>query len=259
MVLISRTRQKLEKLKNELLEENSNKKNLKILIIAHDFNDISGTLLDKVEREIVQNKIDVRIVINNVGHRYGSSFGGGPQFYNKVDVLADVEKLIKVNMYGQAKLCHYFIRRWEEEKVGRSLCINLSSFSAIFPMPLMCLYPATKQFNKYLALALKSEQKMTKNTTKYSTTFQILQPYFVCTGHHPIAKKPNLLVPTSDQLVKSAMIAVGELDLTTGHFFQDIYAEFVDFCANNVFLRPVVEFIVSSKMLAILEDREKSQ
>ena len=99
-------------------------------------------------------------IIKNIKNKFCFHFVGG--------LLADVEKLIKVNMYGQAKLCHYFIRKWEEEKVGRSLCINLSSFSAIFPMPLMCLYPATKQFNKYLALALKSEQKMTKNTTKNS-------------------------------------------------------------------------------------------
>ena len=230
--------------------------------MTHDFEkDNIDDLMAKIEAET--SGLDLRILVNNVGQ-----LSGGPKFFADRQNQEHIDRLLKVNITSQTRLTHYFMKRWEKScSTKKSLCINLSSFSALFPMPLMGIYPATKQFNKYLPQALNREQnggsceekKDDCCGTSKKITFQVIEPGYVCTGHHPIAKKPSLMIPTSDQLVTNCLNAVGHLDLTTGHFPTDLYASFVRFMAGNFLLKYVADFLVQKEMMKNLSEREKNE
>merc|ERR1712226_203614 len=253
LILVSRTKSKLDKLKQEITNENED---IKCFIIPVDFTDTSDANYQKIEQRI--QGLDVRILINNVGHRYGH--GEGPIVYDDAEPVDDIEKLIKVNLFAQTKLTNMFLKRWKkcENDNKRSLCINMSSFSAVFPMPYMSFYPATKQYNKFLIESLIREQKSQKDSCcTQKTTFQILEPYFVATRTHPIAKKPSFGVPSPENFVNNALRCVGHFEITSGMFFIDLYGAGIRMLHNNIYLSWLPDMMSKMKMKKFIAQKQK--
>merc|ERR1712179_390110 len=94
MVLVSRSRQKLEVLEKEILKMYK----VKTMIIVADFSDIE--VLDKIVEEIRECKVDIGVLVNNVGIL-------GPHFMPFLELDGKIVKdMITVNISAATILCH---------------------------------------------------------------------------------------------------------------------------------------------------------
>merc|ERR1719350_914053 len=116
----------------------------------------------------------------------------------------------------------------------KGLVVSLSSFSALYPMPLLALYSTCKEFNRYVSESLRRESKY--------ITFQTIQPYFVTTKLAKI-RKPSLLIPTPKAFVASAIKTAGFFNVTSGYFTQHLYTGMTEFLLGVPLLSSLVEKI----------------
>merc|ERR1711981_170649 len=144
-----------------------------------------------------------------------------PEHYHKL-ADKDVHDLIVINCFAQAKLTKLALQTMESQK--RGCIISLSSFSALAPLPLMGLYGATKEYNRFLSESIRMESKY--------TTMQTVQPYFVTTKLSKI-RKPSLLIPTPKVFVEHALKTVGRYNVTFGCLPHQIYGSAARWLVNS--------------------------
>ena len=96
------------------------------------------------------------------------------------------------------------------EAKGRGIIINLSSASALSPVPLLAMYAATKVYIDYFTRALNQEYK------SKGLTIQSVLPFYVSTNMS-YNMDTNLLVPNPKQYVRQALKTVGKVDRTSGY------------------------------------------
>merc|ERR1712060_28780 len=178
-------------------------------------------MYEKIQQQIFgknqENNREIGILINNVGAGYNH-----PDVYTKIDENNDIDRLLSINCFPQAKMTHMVLSHMIARK--RGVIISLSSFSAIYPMPLLALYSACKNFNMYFSESLRRETALKSK----DIVFQTIQPYFVTTKLAKI-RKPSLLIPTPKTFVKSALKSVEYYSVTTGHFAQELYSGVTQF------------------------------
>jgi short-subunit dehydrogenase len=101
--------------------------------------------------DIVDN---ISILVNNVGVLNCDSFHTvSPN---------DIYEEVAVNCYPIVMLSKLLLEGFErrfKKKGVRSLIINISSFSSMFPLPLLANYAATKVFDDYMSKGLYYELK----------------------------------------------------------------------------------------------------
>jgi len=206
VVLISRTQSKLDDVAKELPTETKT--------VAVDFSKVDEVSYAKIEQAIAG--LDVGMLVNNVGMGYDH-----PEYYQKLDDER-IAQMITMNCFAQAKLTKMALIGMEERK--RGCIISLSSFSALAPLPLMGLYGATKEYNRFLSESIRMESKY--------TTFQTVQPYFVTTKLSKI-RKPSLLIPTPQNFVADALKTVGRYNVTFGCLAHQIYGSGARWLVNS--------------------------
>jgi 17beta-estradiol 17-dehydrogenase / very-long-chain 3-oxoacyl-CoA reductase len=206
VVLISRTQSKLDEVAKELPTETKT--------IAVDFSVMDEAAFKRIE-ECLEG-LDVGVLINNVGMGYDH-----PEYYQK---LTDerISQMIVINCFAQAKLTKLALTGMESRK--RGCIISLSSFSALAPLPLMGLYGATKEYNRFLSESIRMETK--------HTTMQVVQPYFVTTKLSKI-RKPSLLIPTPAKFVEDALKTVGRYNVTFGCLPHQVYGGAARWLVNS--------------------------
>ncbi|MES9853399.1 MAG: SDR family oxidoreductase [Candidatus Thiodiazotropha sp. L084R] len=160
LVLVARSRNKLETLKSELESEHG----VRVTVIVEDLSkpDSAQSIFNRTE----ELGIIVDTLINNAG------FGGHGLFHER-DLKAD-QAMMQVNMISLTNLTHLYLKGMVSRQYGRIL--NVSSTASFMPGPLQAVYYATKAYVTSFTQAIAEE------VAAYNVTATALCPGAVDTG-----------------------------------------------------------------------------
>lgn len=201
LVLISRTLERLEKTRNEILQENPT---IEVKIIEADFSkgkEIYGKIAEQLK------DIPVGILVNNVGvtYSYPTYLGEVPE-----DKLWDI---ININVGATTLMTRLVIGQMKER--GKGAIVNVSSGSELQPLPFMTVYAATKMYNKSFTDAIRIEY------SRFGITVQHLAPFFINTKMNAFSDRlqvTTFLVPNSTIYAKNAIATLGIMDSAVGYW-----------------------------------------
>lgn len=215
LVLISRNKDKLEKTKEEIQSEFSKCSTIKIIAVDFTQTDIYGL----IEQQL-QDIDDIHILVNNVGISYVY-----PEFFTKIpDSKTFINSIINCNIMSIMNLISIVLPKMERR--GRGVIINLSSYSASYPMPLLSVYTASKIFVDYLSRSLSFEY------ANKGIIVQSVLPAYVSTKMSKI-RKVSLMVPSPTTYVRHALRTVGIESRTYGYWMHKIQGFVQDCLISN--------------------------
>jgi 17beta-estradiol 17-dehydrogenase / very-long-chain 3-oxoacyl-CoA reductase len=204
LLLISRNPTRLNEVKEEI-NSKSNKFGKEIRVHAADFANLD--IYPAIEKEISRlPRVDV--LINNVGMSYPN-----PEYYATPYLDEINQKIVNVNSVSGAKMCSIVLPIMEQQKYG--VILNISSFSALDPCPLLSIYAASKAFVDVFTRSIGYEY------AKKGIIIQSVLPGFVATKMSKI-RKAYWMAPTPEDYVKSQLRTVGLDDQTTGYWSHEL-------------------------------------
>ena len=162
LVLVSRDKEKLEKVKNEL-----EKNKINIEIVATDLS------IEENCKELHQKIRDIDLLVNNAG------FGDCGNF-TKTSLEKEI-KMIQTNIIAYHILTKLYLIDMKEKNKGKIL--NVASIAGFMPGPLMATYYATKAYVVRLSESIREELKKEKSKVQIS----ILCPGPVNTNFNKVA------------------------------------------------------------------------
>merc|ERR1719153_2093385 len=201
MVLVSRSRQKLEVLEKEILKMYK----VKTMIIVADFTDIE--VLDKIVEEIRESKVDIGVLVNNVGIL-------GPHFMPFLELDGKIVKdMITVNISAATILCHKLLP--DMVKKGKGAIINIASTASYLSGPYLAEYFATKHYLHAFTEAIAIENEGT------GVIIQEVDPGHVATEMtKDLAPAPA--TPMASTFVASALATLGYSQRTMGYWVHGL-------------------------------------
>ena len=146
LVLISRTEEKLQDVKEEILKDNT----VDIEIIAMDLSNEQNC------KELHNRVKDVDILVNNAG------FGDCGEF-TKTDLEKEL-KMINTNIVAYHILTKLYLKDMKEKNSGKIL--NVASIAGFMPGPLMATYYSTKSYVVRLSESIREELKKDKSNVQ---------------------------------------------------------------------------------------------
>ncbi|CAG2105143.1 unnamed protein product [Medioppia subpectinata] len=206
LVLMSRSPDKLDRVKTEIHKEYKNCAKIKIIVV--DFAD--EDIYDKIESELKELP-EIHVLINNVGMTYRY-----PEFFTRIDDQSEfITRIFNINCMAMTKLISLVLPAMADRRSG--VILNICSFSACFPTPLLALYSASKTYGDYLSRALSVEYG------HKGVVIQSVLPYYVSTNmiRNP---KHTFMIPSSDRFVRSALKTVGIESRTYGYLPHTVVA-----------------------------------
>jgi short-subunit dehydrogenase len=141
LVLVARSRDKLEALQRELQKQYS----IAVEVIAEDLSDPEAAA--RIFQRTQAQGITVDVLINNAG------FGGHGLFVER-DLTAE-QAMMQVNMVTLTNLTHYYLKGMVARRRGRIL--NVSSTASFVPGPLQAVYYASKAYVTSFTQAIAEE------------------------------------------------------------------------------------------------------
>ncbi|MEM8928268.1 MAG: SDR family oxidoreductase [Bacteroidota bacterium] len=141
LVLVARSKGKLEALKSELEEKYS----IDVKVFAKDLTDPQAAKL--IYDEIIAAGIQVDYLINNAG------FGGHGKFHERP--WEQDLSMINLNITALTALTRFFLPGMVERNEGKIL--NTSSTASFMPGPLQAVYFATKAYVTFFSNAIAEE------------------------------------------------------------------------------------------------------
>jgi len=161
--------------------------------------------VDHIIKEI--GNLPVGILINNAGlmYEFPDNFENVPE-----NTLWD---LINVNMASLTMLTRAIIPIMKTQQKG--IIINISSGSAMQPIPYSSVYGASKVYVKNFSLALQYE------LAPYGIDVQLVTPMFVRTkmNHYSTTvMKGNIFCPDVESYTKQAVFMLGKSTYTSGYW-----------------------------------------
>merc|ERR1712106_1258980 len=199
MVLVSRSKQKLEDLEKEILKVHK----VKTMLIVADFTKIE--VLDHIVGKLQESKLDIGVLVNNVGIL-------GPHFQPFLEVDSKIVKdMINVNITAATVLCHELLPAMRQKRKGA--VINISSLASYVTGPYLAEYFATKHYLHALTEAIAAENSHT------GVIIQEVDPGEVATEMtKDFAPSPG--VPSADVYVASALATLGYSQRTMGYWLH---------------------------------------
>ena len=195
LILIARREQRLNELRDELVQQNPN---LRVFLSNTDLADLVqlNELLAWLDRE----SIDVDLLINNAGLGDSGSFATSDAIRN--------EQITLVNVVALTMITRHLLPRMIAQRRGGIL--NVSSSAGFLPMPDSAVYAATKAYVTSFSEALRIELSGT------GVSVCTVCPGPVRTEFHEVAKrpgaKPNIgpefVLVSADQIVRDALAAL---------------------------------------------------
>lgn len=217
LLLISRTQAKLERVKAQILNEYPNCPEVRLMAIDFTLDNI----YKQIANEIAHLPGHVHVLINNVGMAYKY-----PEYFTKIPNSDKfISDILNCNILSVTRMTHIVLPLMEKRRSG--IIINISSYSALFPTPLLALYSASKIYMDYFSRALTAEY------ARKGIIVQSVLPYYVSTN---MIRNPGIsfMIPSSDQFVNSALKTVGVETRTYGYFAHNILAFFQNFFVKFV-------------------------
>lgn len=148
LIIVARSKDKLELLKSELEKKHS----VKVLTIVKDLSDLNAA--KEIFDEVTNANLAIDILINNAG------FGALGKFH-EIDLARQVS-MINLNVTSLTALTHYFLPNFISKNKGKVL--NTSSTASFMPGPLQAVYFATKAYVTFFSNALYEELSGTNVT-----------------------------------------------------------------------------------------------
>lgn len=230
LLLISRNPDKLKDVKQEI-DSKSNKKGKEIKVYAADFT--KTDIYPGLEKEI-KRLPRVDILINNVGMSYGH-----PEYFASPHLDDTNQKIINVNSVSCARMCFFVLPQMEQQKFG--VILNVSSFSALNPCPLLSIYAASKSFVDVFSRSVAYEY------AKKGIIIQSVLPGFVATKMSKI-RKAYWMAPTPEDYVKSQLKTVGLDGQTTGYWSHELQYYFTQHVFPIIYDRSLAGNIAFNQM-----------
>ncbi|XP_014214432.1 hydroxysteroid dehydrogenase-like protein 1 [Copidosoma floridanum] len=209
LILISRTLEKLEKTKNEIVELYPK---IEVKIVAADFSK-GREIFDEIRTEL--ENCSIGILVNNVGKQYEY-----PMYLGEVPE-AELWDIINVNVGATTLMTRLVIDGMKQR--GRGAVVNISSGSELQPLPLMTVYAATKVYVRSFSEALRAEY------AKFGLTIQHLAPLFVNTKMNAFSQRlqvSSLFVPDATKYAKNAIATLGKVNSSAGYWAHGVQTLF---------------------------------
>lgn len=202
MILISRNRNKLQSVASDL----ESLYNIKTHIIEVDFGD-GKDIFPYIYNQIKDK--DIGILVNNVGIMYEY-----PMFLEEVSPDTLWQHVL-LNVGAVTMMTRLILP--DMAKRGRGAIINMSSSAAIYPLPMMAVYSATKVYVDYFTRAIQHEYK------GRGIDIQCIMPFYVSTAmtsFSGLLHKVKLFVPDARTFASHAILTLGHAKRTTGHWIH---------------------------------------
>jgi len=240
IILISRTPYKLQNVAAEIEEKYSG---VKTKIIEVDFaKEDSTSYIPKIEESI--KDLDIGILVNNVGMSYEH-----PQEFLELSSTY-VDNLINLNIVSLNAMTRIVLPQMVERKKGA--VINISSFSAAIPAPLLSVYSASKSYVDLLS------QGMAKEYSSKGITVQCVLPNMVVSNLSKI-RRPSLMVPTPNVFVRSALSRLGIDSRTCGFWSHDIINFIAEIVPRSILVDHVYKEMKSTKARALKKKQQQAE
>lgn len=162
--------------------------------------------------------LSLAVLVNNVGVNYScvSSF-------EEVDMETH-QRLIKVNCESAVQMSHWAAPKLKARKAGA--IVLLSSFSALFPTPLLATYAATKAFCLSFAEALVFELKPFNVDVLAVTPNVVVSKMTQGVGKRP--PRETFMMVNAEQMAHQTLDKLGAVTQTSGHrnhaLFEALYS-----------------------------------
>lgn len=182
----------------------------------------------------------VEVLVNNVGISYCT-----PEYYSHLEATNSqtfLHDLLNVNILSVAKTTKIVLPKMEKQR--RGVVVNISSFSAVYPTPLLTLYAASKNFVDMFSRSLHAEY------TGKGILIQSVLPAYVATKMSKI-KKPTLMAPSASAYVRAALKTVGVESRTYGFWSHKLQGFVTDHLLNGIFGPDVIVWIAKNQLTAI--------
>lgn len=157
--MISRSADKLEQVKNDLLSQYPSQQIQVLAWEASEIEESQGFQAKIADLKHELSNKDVGLLVNNVGMTE-STFGWFSDLGNDLSEeqhVADLIKTIKTNCVFPSKLTAALIPLFKSRSTTPSAIINISSILAHLPSPFNPIYGATKAYNRTFSRALTAE------------------------------------------------------------------------------------------------------
>lgn len=214
LLLISRNQLKLQDVRDQLRSTNNGSQQIVLHVADFSKIDIYDDIRVKIMDIVTQKNGHIDVLINNVGMFYDE-----PDYFLSPKVAKYNDIIINVNSLSCCKMTSLVIPYMVDQSNG--VILNISSFTALSPSPMLSLYAGTKSFVDIFSRSIASEY--------YSKgiIIQSIVAGFVLTNMiQSTIKKRNLFVPTAESFVDSQLKTVGLDDQTAGYWSHELMAYF---------------------------------
>ncbi|XP_075675997.1 very-long-chain 3-oxoacyl-CoA reductase-like [Dermatophagoides pteronyssinus] len=221
LFIISRSIDKLESIRSELYEQYPQCPEIRIF--QFDFSENFESInYDRLEIEI-EKLSKINILINNVGISYHTT-----EYFTKILQQEPKfnEKIINVNIVSVLRLTLICLPKMIEQQ-QQGIIINISSLSAICPMPLLSSYSASKACIDHFTQCLQLELQQQQEKYQPQIHLQSILPGFIATKMSKML--PSLTVPTANNYVKLSLLSIGHTNRTFVYFFHCLHNQLYQF------------------------------
>ncbi|XP_054159866.1 uncharacterized protein LOC128958076 [Oppia nitens] len=223
LVIISRNEDKLMATKASIIDTYRCCRQIKIICV--DFN--RTDIYQKIAQELNQlNVIDV--LVNNVGTLYKH-----PEYFMDIDPKMN-DTYVNVNMLSYLKLSEIVLPKMIQQR--RGIVINISSQTALFAIPLMTTYSATKAFNRFLSDGLSTEYK------SKGVIIQTVMPSMTKTKLLTERNGNSWFTVSAHDFVRAALNTVGIENSTYGHWKHKLMSYIIESMIGFIGQRVLSEF-----------------
>ncbi|XP_013857996.1 17-beta-hydroxysteroid dehydrogenase type 3, partial [Austrofundulus limnaeus] len=207
VVIMSRTKEKLDQLAEEIGEKTGQK--VKVIVADFTKDDIYGDIEEQLQ------DLNVGVLVNNVG---ALPTFIPCRFLDTKELDTVITKVINCNVKTMMKMCRIVLPGMENRRKG--LIVNISSGIVCVPIPLYTLYAASKVFVERFSRGLQAEYK------DKGILIQAITPFGVSTrlaGY----QKANIVTFMPDDFVKTSLQYLRAGDKTAGSVSHTILGWFL--------------------------------